>query len=180
MDYLTLTAAKMRMVRGETQYNPISRFIREIPDELLDQNVSYAKRGNFSAAERLGGKVWSFGGAQDEAEQIFGGGFANFRRSERSDTVFDHKKAAKSGFGTGTKRGDTFSYGKSSVGGREFSVTKASALDYQEGDRVEHARFGEGTVLEIREGKRDFEVTVAFDTAGQKRMFASFAKLVKK
>ncbi|SFG50606.1 DNA helicase-2 / ATP-dependent DNA helicase PcrA [Lachnospiraceae bacterium C7] len=33
---LTLTAAKMRMIRGETQYNRLSRFVKEIPNELLD------------------------------------------------------------------------------------------------------------------------------------------------
>ena len=36
---LTLTCARQRMVRGETQYNPVSRFIREVPDELMDEKV---------------------------------------------------------------------------------------------------------------------------------------------
>ncbi|MBP3814816.1 MAG: UvrD-helicase domain-containing protein [Butyrivibrio sp.] len=34
---LTLTAAKRRMIRGETQYNRLSRFISEIPNSLLDR-----------------------------------------------------------------------------------------------------------------------------------------------
>jgi len=33
---LTLTSARRRMVHGETQYNPMSRFVKEIPRELLD------------------------------------------------------------------------------------------------------------------------------------------------
>lgn len=41
---LTITAAKQRMVRGETQYNPISRFIKEIPEELLDNKLPVYKR----------------------------------------------------------------------------------------------------------------------------------------
>ena len=40
-------------------------------------------------------------------------------------------------------------------------------------------KFGEGTVLEIKEGGRDYEVTVEFDSAGVRKMFAMFAKLVK-
>ena len=40
-------------------------------------------------------------------------------------------------------------------------------------------KFGEGTVVQIAEGGRDFEVTVEFDRAGVKKMFASFAKLKK-
>lgn len=37
------------------------------------------------------------------------------------------------------------------------------------GDRVRHMKFGEGTVTQITEGGRDFEVTVEFDTAGVKK-----------
>ena len=40
-------------------------------------------------------------------------------------------------------------------------------------------KFGEGTVLGIEDGPRDYQVTVNFDTAGQKVMMASFAKLKK-
>ena len=47
------------------------------------------------------------------------------------------------------------------------------------GDRVRHVKFGEGLVTGITEGGRDYEVTVAFDTAGTKKMFAAFAKLQK-
>ena len=38
-EQLTLTAAKMRMTRGETHYSRISRFVEEIPEELLEQNI---------------------------------------------------------------------------------------------------------------------------------------------
>ena len=58
-------------------------------------------------------------------------------------------------------------------------ATKASHLDYSVGDRVKHIRFGEGTVLEIIEGAKDYEVRVNFDVAGVKKLFASFAKLQK-
>ena len=52
-------------------------------------------------------------------------------------------------------------------------------LDYSTGDRVKHIKFGEGTVVEIVHGGKDFEVTVEFDRVGRKKMFASFAKLKK-
>ena len=44
MQELTLTCAKSRMIRGETQYNPISRFVREIPQELLDEEIPSSRR----------------------------------------------------------------------------------------------------------------------------------------
>ena len=55
----------------------------------------------------------------------------------------------------------------------------ADSLGYQVGDTVRHIKFGKGVVTEIIEGKKDCEVTVEFETAGTKRMFASFAKLKK-
>lgn len=61
----------------------------------------------------------------------------------------------------------------------KFKVNKATNLDYRNGDRVKHIKFGEGTVVNIADGGRDYEVTVNFDKVGVKKMFASFAKLKK-
>jgi DNA helicase-2/ATP-dependent DNA helicase PcrA len=60
--------------------------------------------------------------------------------------------------------------------GRDITPVKP---DYAKGDRVRHFKFGEGEVLDIREGGRDYEVTVDFDDHGIKKMFAGFAKLKK-
>ncbi len=64
------------------------------------------------------------------------------------------------------------------------ALTKGSDMkpvkpDYAEGDRVRHFKFGEGVVLGIRDGGKDFEITVDFDDHGTKKMFAGFAKLKK-
>ena len=50
-------------------------------------------------------------------------------------------------------------------------------LAYSVGDRVLHVKYGEGSVLQIEREPRDYKVTVNFDKAGQKIMYASFAKL---
>ena len=44
MENLTLTCARRRMMRGEVQYNKMSRFINEIPLELLDRGVTLEKK----------------------------------------------------------------------------------------------------------------------------------------
>ncbi len=62
--------------------------------------------------------------------------------------------------------------------GQARTVKKADHLDYGVGDRVRHAKFGVGTVETIRDGGRDYEVTVRFG-GGVKKMFAAFAKLEK-
>ncbi len=46
---------------------------------------------------------------------------------------------------------------------------KSEGLSYGVGDRVRHVKFGDGTVTEIKEGGRDYEVTVQFDTAGVRK-----------
>ena len=62
---------------------------------------------------------------------------------------------------------------------QNFGVKAGCSLSYEVGDRVRHMKFGEGIVLSIVEGGRDYEVTVDFDKAGTKKMFAAFAKLKK-
>lgn len=62
---------------------------------------------------------------------------------------------------------------------QQFKVPGGSGPGYDVGDRVHHIKFGDGLVTGITEGGRDYEVTVEFDTAGRKKMFAAFAKLKK-
>ena len=62
---------------------------------------------------------------------------------------------------------------------KKFEVKKASSLSYDVGDTVKHIKFGTGVVKSIIDGGRDYEVTVDFEKAGIKKMFASFAKLKK-
>ena len=69
---------------------------------------------------------------------------------------------------------------KKPVAPKNFGTTIAKApLSYAVGDRVTHRKFGEGVVLSITDGGRDFEVLVRFDGGEEKKMFASFAKLEK-
>lgn len=132
MKELMLTAVRVRMIRGENQYNQVSRFVREIPQELLERASAVPP---VPKVQQPAGNT-----AFTKAREIF-----------RTKT-FDPQ---------------------------QFKVVKADRLDYGVGDRVAHVKFGEGTVLDITEGGRDYEVKVNFDRAGIKKMFASFAKLKK-
>lgn len=79
--------------------------------------------------------------------------------------------------------------GLSSQAGDRFFVSRGNQQrgrrchrgkpDYDIGDRVKHVKYGEGTVTDLEPGPRDYKVTVDFDEAGQKIMYAAFAKLVK-
>ncbi|HIZ06693.1 MAG TPA: DNA helicase PcrA [Candidatus Eubacterium avistercoris] len=149
---LTLTGARMRMVRGETRYSKVSRFVKEIPEALLRGEMPKEKitempdRSSYQSAKK------SF-------------------QSRPFGSVYQDR-FSKSAYGNG---------GRATTGARSFDsgATAGKTLDYKEGDRVKHMKFGEGTVQKILAGGRDFEVTVDFDKVGVKKMFASFAKLKK-
>ena len=155
MKNLNISCAKARMIRGETQYNRPSRFIKEIPAELLDGGMASKKID--SGAHKTTAGAGNFGGF---------GGFGGFG----AKSAFESKPFA-------TKSATTVTKPASVVGA---TINKSTnGLEYSEGDRVRHIKFGEGTVLNITDGGRDYEVLVNFDNAGQKKMFASFAKLKK-
>lgn len=136
MKELYLTCARQRMVRGEVHYNKVSRFVQDIPEELLAKEEKRADRDKKENADRKPRQM----NAYQQARETF-----------RTKAFVP----------------------------QQFQVKKSDTLDYTAGSRVRHIKFGEGTVQNIVEGGRDYEVTVDFDRVGVKKMFASFAKLVK-
>ena len=136
MQHLTLTCARQRMIRGEVQYNKMSRFVKEIPRELI-------------SLERERGEIEDRKPKMDIPTR--GSVYAAMKQAFR-----EKPQQAKT-----------------------FSAQKATKLDYEIGDTVRHIKFGVGIVTDIVDGGRDYEVTVNFDQAGTKKMFASFAKLKK-
>ena len=158
---LTITSARVRMVRGQTQHGKVSRFVREIPPELLSGKIYEPKtkeepieQSTFQKARKAFRTVPSYGGS-GYGKEVGEGYGSTFRSSKATKPVY-------------TKVENQRDFG--SAGG---------ALSYQVGDRVRHIKFGDGEVMAIVSGGRDYEVTVDFDKVGTKKMFASFAKLKK-
>ncbi len=134
-EHLTITGARMRMQRGETQYHKISRFVKEIPEEVLS------------------GSTWE--------------------PKSRDSFLIEEPRPKRTSLKKQPVAAQTYQ-------ARDFGTKiQKQPLDYGVGDRVRHMKFGVGTVAAINDGGRDYEVAVDFDTAGRKRMFASFAKLKK-
>ena len=180
---LTLTAAKSRMVKGEMQYARTSRFINEIPDVCLERpDQDDSKSGWRKTADAYkdlaeeAGLPWAK--SADASGKAEGGHYGRFKDRPSGVSLFGQKSDAyKSPYASKTSGtpSSTPAFGKA------FTVEKPKNLDYSEGDRVHHMRFGDGTVKAITDGGKDFEVTVEFDreTVGTRKMFASFAKLKK-
>lgn len=140
---LKLTCAKQRFVRGEQEFHKPSRFVEEIPKELVyEEYTSFSAPGYGS--RRLSGEEKPVGAVQREKARPY-------RKPEIPyQKTFDPS---------------------------QFKIVKASSLDYSSGDTVVHKKFGKGRVLDIKDGARDYEVTVEFEKFGVKKMFAGFAKL---
>ncbi len=136
---LSISCARQRMIRGETQYNKVSRFVKEIPASLLAGEIRKERE-----PERHKPTMSQF------ARQAF-------RAKPMAMTQAAQVPPVKN------------------FGGN----ADAQVLSYVVGDRVKHVKFGAGTVKQIVSGGRDYEVTVEFDSAGVKKMFAAFAKLQK-
>ena len=99
------------------------------------------------------------------------------QRTSEDKVIEKERRKPLNEFGTKTKAKETFKAKPFET--KSFGTAQATTLDYGVGDRVRHMKFGEGTVLEITAGGRDFEVKVDFDDVGVKKMFAGFAKLKK-
>lgn len=167
---LTMTCARQRMIRGETQYNPVSRFVKEVPKELLDGALPITKKKETEqytedSYERGHFKSKPFGGVEG-----YSGG------SSLQNTGYGRPKAVAVPKKTAVENRPYIAKG---LGELQKGMPQTNGIDYTTGDRVRHIKYGEGTVLKIEEEPRDYKVTVAFDAAGQKIMYAAFAKLKK-
>lgn len=159
MQQLTLTAAKQRMVHGNIQYSAISRFVKELPQEKLDWKEEtfgglFKKRSSMTA-NSLSGSLFGGSSSMSSGSSFSASQGSQTAKKTNYDNVFDLKYA------------------------KAFSSPKPDSLDYKEGDRVSHIKFGKGTVLAVEDMKKDYQVTVEFDKAGVKKLFAGFAKLKK-
>ena len=156
-EHLTITSARMRMVRGETQFNKVSRFVKEIPRELMAGEVYEPKRRD-DDLERNSQSTYRKAKEAFKKTPTYGTEYATTFNTQRTRTPVYTPVSNQKSFA---------------------SANTTGGLSYKVGDRVSHIKFGAGEVMAIVEGGRDYEVTVDFDKAGTKKMFASFAKLKK-
>ena len=196
-DDLTLTYSRSRLLRGEVQYNPPSRFLEEIPEELIDSGDDTAphfgsRESKFSRSGDYDGgdftPIGSYSAGTGFKSQIGTGAYASNGfsgdRNEGSSgrTARPRLKAVYKKPSTDESKKPYIARAAGS-GKSLASLSKGmpapSEPDYTVGDRVRHIKYGEGTVKAMELTPKDYKVTVLFDEAGQKIMFAAFARLVK-
>lgn len=150
MKTLSLSAAAIRMLRGESQFNRPSRFIKEIPRYLLTMEANPAKKNSLQSN--------SYVSLTSNKGNTKGNAFnSTYSNHNLKDNIFNKPYSAP----------------------KNIEGNNMGKIDYGVGDEVEHIKFGIGTVTQINAGGKDYEVTVDFIKAGTKKMLASFAKLKK-
>ena len=152
---LYMTCAKQRTIFGSTSCNPVSRFVKEIPEEMLEgaKELFGAPKQNFGDIPT----TWTYGLSKVK----------KYNSSEVASSVGNKVVA----FG---KSADSFlqNLNKPKQVAASIDLSK-----YVAGERVYHKKFGEGTINYVEPEGDDLKVDISFDKVGHKRLMAKFANL---
>ncbi|HET6312906.1 MAG TPA: UvrD-helicase domain-containing protein [Chloroflexia bacterium] len=209
--YVGITRAKERLymlyafrrtLYGMTQMNGPSRFIADVPADLVtgrDPGTAFNPiiQGNkrntvptegFSADDILGGKTSIYGKSKDRDRPTFGSGIPRATSGSGGRGTYGPSGRPTSPRTEGRREN------KRQEQNTRLNITSAADLrdraqngsaaptgerGFKVGERVTHHTFGEGQVLAVKPSANDEEVTVMFKKAGTKRLLASAARLEK-
>lgn len=170
-EQLFLTSAVARMIYGRTEFTRESTFLKELDKDLFDEESdglgsrSYQERsadGGFGGAGAFG----QAGGAVSNNGRLPAGMGAARQNAGRA--------GSRPQYGTSNRPFDQLKYIKQNTA----TIKSASAApkgSLKNGDRVSHPKFGEGMIVTVKGSV----ATIAFDTAGIKKLSLDVAPLTK-
>ena len=153
--FLYLTCAKHRTIFGSTSYNAISRFIKEIPDNLLDGIVNNDQEEKFNDMPYN----WEYG--KTSVGKVTTYKFDSAKTEIKPKSTYQFRTAESFLSSLSQKQSNS-----------NVDITK-----YKEGMRIYHKKFGEGIIQKIEEEGDDYKLDIQFDKSGHKRLMAKFANL---
>lgn len=153
--FLHLTCAKHRTIFGSTSYNAVSRFIKEIPDNLLDGVVNNDQEEKFNDMSYN----WEYG--KTSAGKVTTYKFDEAKNEIKQKTTYQFRTAESFLSSLSQKQANS-----------GVDITK-----YKEGMRIYHKKFGEGIIQKIEAEGDDYKLDIQFDKSGHKRLMAKFANL---
>ena len=185
---LYLTNAYSRMLFGNTTYNKCSRFMKEIPEELLEVKGRSEKAADtfLSWQDRTGAGIRNGYGADTSNGGYSAGGssYANFmaggpKAAPRSGSgaVSTSMPGSRSVFGEVS--GATSSFGNMGSSAGNSNSGGSSNTEFKAGDNVVHKKFGVGKITSVTLDKGDYVLEIEFRNSGMKRLMAAFANLTK-
>jgi len=149
-EFLYLTCSKHRTIFGSTSYNAISRFIKEIPDNLLDGIVN-----NDEEEFKDNSYNWEYGNTK------IGKITSYFSEKEKIKPIQDYQYRTAESFLNSLNKKQS-----------DVDITM-----YKEGQNIYHKKFGEGIIQKIEPEGEDYKLDIQFEKAGHKRLMAKFAGL---
>ncbi len=153
---LYLTNAFSRTLFGNTTYNKESRFLKEIPAELVDD---LNRKQSEAAAKMKAGMM------RTQPAQPMG------------STGAASKVGPVGGAGAGSLSDFKRAFGLRTAG--EMQRAASPATSFQIGDKVQHKKFGVGVITKVEKENGDYKLDIHFNGAGMKRLMAGFAGLTK-
>ncbi len=160
---LFLTCSKQRTIFGSTSYNPISRFLEEIPEELLEgYEEAFGQTSNKESMFKDSSYTWTYGSKNNS-------NIKTYKVNEKEPVM-----AAKSNSGFAFRTAESF---LNNLGKKATTNKTVDLSQYEAGVRVFHKKFGEGTIHLVEPEGEDLKVDINFDKAGHKRLMAKFANL---
>lgn len=160
---LYLTSARMRTLFGRTNVNAPSRFLQEIPAELLEGNLPEERglaQGGASAFGQREGGYRTFGSG------VQSGGFS---------------RGGAAGMASRTGEGaapSPFSRPAQQAGSKLPGHGGGAGIDWKVGEKVKHGKWGIGTVVKVKGADENMELDIAFPSPiGIKKLLAKFAPI---
>lgn len=166
-EHLFLTCSKQRTIFGSTSCNQVSRFLREIPSDLLDgyDDALGEKQENNSNIFGDSKYSWTYGSKDN-------GNIKTYKIDKNEPKVAAASSSTNSnGFMFRTAESFLNNLTKKSSG------SNVDLSKYKEGVRIYHKKFGEGVISNVEPEGDDLKVDIQFDKVGHKRLMAKFANL---
>ena len=147
-EYLYLTYAKQRTIFGSTTCNRVSRFVEEIPKELLEGDT--IENNNM-----VNDIEWEYGKGKEK--------WGNMKHNEFKEPAYQFKTAE--------------SFLKSIEQNNITNKTDIDLTKFKIGQTVSHKKFGEGIINDIEPEENDLKLDIIFEKVGHKRLMAKYANL---
>ena len=146
---------KHRLLYGQTQANPLSRFVTEIPEQYTLREEKDFGSGAYSNG--YGAKIY-YSEKTASQQTVRGTSPAPYKNTQPRKPLDE----------------------QTTIGKPIFEKKPSNErIIFTPGDRVKHQTFGEGEILSARNMGADVLYEVMFDKVGTKRLMATYAKLQK-
>ena len=167
---LFLTCSRQRTIFGSTSCNAVSRFIKEIPANMLDgyEEIEENRNNTYNESEY----DWSYGENRKTSS------YNNYGNGSYYDSPISTYKDIATASSRGTK--NTFQFRSADSFLKSLNKNKNDNIDlsaYKAGVRVFHKKFGEGIINSVETEGEDLKVDINFEKVGHKRLMAKFAGL---